>query len=173
MPRAKRYLEPGAIFHVMNRGSAKKNVFLDSADRNYFLSLLKELRRELYLKTFAYVLMGNHYHLLLKDDKMKLSEGMKSLSLAYTRWFNRKYKLDGPLFRGRFHSKRIEFESQLIATIDYIHLNPVKDGFVQKASEWQWSSIHYYLAAKPWPSWLEDARACGLVDGQFLSEVYT
>ncbi len=139
-----------AFYHVYNRGAGKQKIFLDSADKQKFISLFERYLLEqdeespypLYdAEVVAYCLMGNHYHLLLYQDAdpMAVSGLMKSVATAYTMYFNRKYKQSGHLFQGPFRASRISSESYLAHISRYIHLNP------QTYKTYHWSSLRYYI----------------------------
>lgn len=140
MPRGNRHLYPGAIFHVMNRGLAHRDVFLTQEDFLSFIEIFSNLELRFRVSVIAYCLMPNHFHLLMKDEDCRLSEALKHLSWQYVFHFNRRQDRDGPLFRGRFKSVRIESSNQLRHTIEYIHFNPVKAELSSTPEEWPWSS---------------------------------
>lgn len=154
MPRGNRWLEPGAIFHVMNRGVEHRSIFADKTDFEVFLKLLVESSQEFSLSVIGYCLMDNHFHLVVKDHSCKLSKMLRALSLKYVINFNRRHERDGPLFRGRFKSVRILSEEQLTRVIEYVHNNPAKAGLVSQPPQWQWSSSQYYTGLAQFPAWL-------------------
>ena len=154
MPRINRWLEPGAIFHVMNRGVDRVDIFWDDDDRRVFLKILEKVSVDFQCVILAYCLMGNHFHLLLRDEECSLSEMLRALSLKFVRHINLIHMRDGPLFRGRFKSVRVTTDEQLRSVIDYIHFNPLKDGFVQTARDWNWSSLRYYEDPDLMPDWM-------------------
>ena len=126
MARQWRIEYSGALYHVLSRGNGRQDTFLTDDDRVQFLDLLKEFSDRFGIEVYAYVLMGNHYHLLLKTPDANLSKGMQWFGTTYTRMFNLLNKRSGHLFQGRFKSIIIENETYLLRLSCYIHNNPVK-----------------------------------------------
>ncbi len=143
MPRTKRIYFPGALLHVFNRGNEKKEIFISDEDRIKFLYILKNSLSEFNFKIYAYVLMPNHFHLLIKDEDGKLPYIMKYILENYTMYFNYKYKRVGHLFQGRYKSILVE-EIYLKHVVRYIILNPVRSGLTEKLSDYKWSSYYEY-----------------------------
>ncbi len=154
MARPLRIEYPGAYYHVMNRGLARSNIFLDNHDRQRFLALIGETSKLWKVEVYAYCLMGNHYHLLLQTPNGGLSRAMRHLDGVYTQRFNRAHRRDGPLFRGRYRAILIEAEEYLLAVARYIHHNPVGAGIVSNMDHYRWSSHYGYLNKRKAPEWL-------------------
>lgn len=153
MARQLRVNFKNAWHHVMNRGAAFKNIFLSDLHREKFLNLIGEITERYQVEIHAYCLMHNHYHLLMNTPRGNLSESMAYLNSVYAGFFNKTQKTDGPLFRGRFKSTVIDYDDYLLRVSRYIHLNPVRAKFVEKAEEYKWSSYPAYLNLidkKPW-----------------------
>ena len=127
MARPLRINIPDGWYHVMSRGIEKRDIFTDNRDREHFLELLDKAVTQFGVLLHAYVLMGNHYHLLLQTPAANLSEAMQWLNVSYGIWYNRKHNRVGPLFQGRFKSKPVEENGAwaLSASV-YLHLNPVR-----------------------------------------------
>ena len=142
MARPLRIDLPGNWHHVMNRGTARREVFVQDEDRHDFLELMVQCRLRWSVRTHAYVLMGNHYHLFLEDEHGFLSRSMRHLDGAYTQRFNRRHHRDGSLFRGRFASKLVQHERYGQVLVDYIHNNPVRAGLILEAEDYPWSSSY-------------------------------
>jgi putative transposase len=153
MSRPLRIEFDGAFYHICARGNERKAIFKENKDKKHFLHLL-EFAHSKYQATFhAYVLMDNHYHLILETPKAGLSKIIHSLNTAYTLYFNKKYQRFGHLFQGRYRSVIIEADSYLLALSRYIHLNPVRAGIVKNPEDYPWSSYLAYIgkeAAQPW-----------------------
>ena len=114
-------------YHAMARGFERRVVFGDDRDRLHFLELLQELTTRYGVKLHAYVLLANHYHLLLQTPHANLSRAMQWLNVSYSVWFNRRHDRVGPLFQGRFKSVPIEGEGAwALQASEYLHLNPVR-----------------------------------------------
>ena len=155
MSRPLRIEYPDAYYHVMNRGLAYQDVFLDRSDREQFLNLLSECHEMWGIRVLAYCLLNNHYHLLIQTPQANLSRVMRHLDGLYTQRFNRKHKRDGPLFRGRYKAIIVDAEMYLLAVARYIHHNPVAAGRVKSPEAYEWSSCRIYLNERGRPEWLD------------------
>ncbi len=149
MPRQIRIEFPGAFYHVMARGDRREAIFEDDEDLRRFLDTLGEACGFTGWKIHAYVLMGNHYHLLVETAEANLVRGMTWLQGTYTKRYNARHRMSGHLFGGRYkavlvQAGRGEYYSCLL---DYIHLNPVRAGIVTVGKEldsYPWSSLVEY-----------------------------
>jgi putative transposase len=159
MPRQVRIQYPGAIYHVMARGDRREAIFRDEDDRRMFLSTLGDACGRTGWLCHAYVLMGNHYHLVIETPEPNLVAGMGWLQNAYTRRHNVRHRLWGHVFGGRYKAVLVDGgEGNYLGTlIDYVHLNPARAGLagVKEGLEvFPWSSLSYYLKSparrKPW-----------------------
>jgi putative transposase len=167
MARKPRVQYPGAIYHVMNRGDHREPIFKDDADRRRFLETLGEACFKAGWQVHAYCLMPNHFHLVVETPRANLVEGMKWFLGTYTNRFNRRHKLVGHLFSGRYKALLVDGESAgyLQTVCDYVHLNPARSNLVrqdQALGEYPWSSFPAYL--KPpgrRPAWLRVDRLLG------------
>lgn len=154
MSRPLRIEFPGAWHHVMNRGRRRENIFTSSEDYQAFLKVLHEAADLWGLKLAAYCLMSNHYHLLVHTPNGNLSRCMRHINGIYTQRFNRRWKTEGQLFRGRYKAILIEEDSHLLEVLRYVHRNPLRAGLVKNLKAFPWSSHHGYLsAARKW-DWL-------------------
>jgi len=131
MPRQPRLDAPGTLHHVMGRGIEKTKIFREDADREDFLSRLAELCERGFLSAYAWALMANHFHLLVKTRVQPLAKSMRKLLTGYVINFNRRHKRYGHLFQNRYKSIVCEEEPYLLELTRYIHLNPVRAGIVQ------------------------------------------
>ncbi|MGB9698048.1 MAG: transposase [Thermodesulfobacteriota bacterium] len=154
MVRPWRIQYTGAIYHVYSRGIEKRNIFYDDGDRQQFLKILGRMADRFRTKIFVYVLMPNHYHLLLKTGEGNLSRSMQWLGTAYTSWFNRRHHRSGHLFQGRFKSILVENNDYLLQLSCYVHRNPVRAGLVKRLAEYKWSSYLAYAYGRAHPKWL-------------------
>ena len=145
MARPLRITYPGAIYHVINRGCRKENIFYYDSDRENFLSRLTFSSQKYGIIVHGYCLMDNHFHLLIETPNEKLSEFMQLLQSGYANWFKVRHKLVGPLFQSRFKSVLVEDESYLVTLSAYIHLNPVRAGMIYNPSDYDWSTCALYL----------------------------
>jgi len=156
MPRPPRIEYEGAFHHVMNRGRHNQAIYLEDKDYEAFLTTLSEVTKEYHAVIHAYCLMSNHYHLLIETPKANLSQIMKHVNGLYTQRFNRKYKKDGALFRGRYKSILVDEEAYLLQLTRYIHRNPVevKKKMVKQLSDYRWSSYPAYINQTAAAEWL-------------------
>jgi len=161
MGRERRQHEEGGLYHIIARGNRKQPIFLDDQDRHYFLGRLQKCLEGSDCRLYAYVLMNNHFHLLLRAGKQPLWRLMHSLLLSYARYFNVRHGLSGHLFQGPYRSLRCERESHLLELVRYLHLNPVRAGLCDAPSEHPWSSHSDYRRAKG-PKWIHVEEALQL-----------
>jgi REP element-mobilizing transposase RayT len=138
----------------MSRGNDGAAVFYDDQDKARFLDALGEMSGRFEFSIFAYTLMDNHYHLLLKTHRANLSKGMQWLGVTFTRRFNNKHVRSGHLFQGRFKSIIVENDAYLMQLSFYIHRNPLRAGIVQRLTDYKWSSYPVYAYGKKPPDWL-------------------
>ncbi len=154
MARPLRIEYPNAWYHVMNRGRRGENIFSDKTDFEIFLGILQESSELFGCRVAAFCLMSNHYHLLLQTPLGNLSRVMRHVNGLYTQRYNRRQKVDGQLFRGRYKSLLVEEDSHLVELLRYIHRNPVRAHICKSVSDYRWSSHHVYVStAKKW-DWL-------------------
>ncbi len=145
MSRPLRITIPNLPFHVLNRGNNRQAIFLDSEDYDYFLGLLKRFKKELGFKLYHFCLMPNHIHLVMEPTvEGSLSKIMLKLTLAHTRYFNKKYKGVGHVWQGRYKSSLIDADDYFIWCGIYNELNPVRAGLIKNPKDWQWSSFRFY-----------------------------
>jgi REP element-mobilizing transposase RayT len=154
MGRPLRNDAPGNVHHIMNRGVDFGTVFFDDGCRLTFERLLGEAHDEYGLEFYAYCLMGNHFHLLVRDPDGAVSRAMQQLSSSYTRIVNGRVGRDGPLFRGRFTSVLVGSDDHLIAAAVYVHRNPIDLVPVDALDAYRWSSYPVYLGRRSTPTWL-------------------
>lgn len=155
-----------SYYHVYNRGAGGQKLFLDSSDKRKFLSLIRryvtpkddrddseKLYPEYEIDINAYCLMGNHFHMLVYqlEDKEALSGLMRSVSTAYSMYFNKKYKSHGHVFQSIFKASRIKDETYLLHITRYIHMNP------RTYMTYRWSSLGAYIG-KEYDEWLKPER---------------
>ena len=159
MPRKPRVEYAGAVYHVMSRGNHSQETFRTDGDCRTFLETLGEVCGRMGWKVHAYVLMGNHYHLLLETPEPNLVAGMQWLQGTYTQRFNARHREWGHLFQGRYKAIPVEpGGGYFLAVSTYIHLNPVRmngyDFEKGKLRDYRWSSYPAYVGKVQKPSWL-------------------
>jgi REP element-mobilizing transposase RayT len=129
---------PDLIHHVMARGIEGQSIFRDDKDRDGFLKRLMDgVGRAGGPQLYAWSLMSNHFHLLLRSGEEGLSLTMRRLMTGHAVTYNRRYKRQGHLFQNRYKSIVVEEESYFLELVRYIHLNPVRAGIVKSMEEWQ------------------------------------
>jgi len=138
MARKKR-MESIGYYHIVNRGVERRKIFMDEEDHLKFLEILDESAKTYAFEIYAYALMDNHYHLLLKTTALNLSLLMRQINSRYSIHFNKKQKRVGPLWQGRFKSWYVYDESYLKSLIKYIEFNPIKAKITQKIGEFRWA----------------------------------
>jgi len=143
--RARRKLDcPHFISHITQRAAGKEPLFVEERDYLSMLGLLKDISRNYSLGMYAFCLMPNHVHLLLRPEDENLYDAMRDLFSQYAMRFNRKYERKGHLFGGPYRQAVCLDDSYLLATSLYIHLNPVRAGLVREATAYRWSSSNLY-----------------------------
>lgn len=168
MARKTRIEFPGAVYHLLDRGDRREAIYRDETDRRRFLDTLGEVCRRTGWRVHAFVLMSNHYHLLVETPQPNLVAGMRWLQSTWAIRFNRRHRVSGHLFQGRYKSIVVDPEerSYLVVLSDYIHLNPVRAGLVKlegRLFDYQWSS-YPLAAARARPEWFEPSRVLGELD---------
>ncbi len=141
MPRGPRNDAPGAAHHVMLRGIERRSIFVDDTDRAEFVRRLTCLVPELGFRCFAWALMPNHVHLVVRSGPARLSRLMARLATGYACYFNRRHDRVGHLFQNRFRSRRVLDDTDLIGLVLYVCRNPLEAGIVARPLE---------LASHPW-----------------------
>lgn len=145
LSRQKRKLSLSKIYHIIVRGNERKNIFVDDEDRKKIIQILANKKKKDEYILYAYCLMNNHLHLLLKEEEDNISRIMKRINTAYAYYFNKKYNRVGHVFQNRFKSESVENDRYLISLIRYIHNNPVKAKIVNQPQQYKWSSYWLYL----------------------------
>ncbi len=146
MPRIARQYSQTGLYHVVYRGISRQNIFEEDSDYIKKINIISELKQEMQFEVYAYCLMTNHVHLLLKENSIgDISLIMKRLLVKYVGWFNKKYERSGALVANRYKSQPLETDEYLLSVIRYIHQNPLKANLVQALSDYRWSSYLEYL----------------------------
>lgn len=166
MARRPRLQYRGAIYHVMARGNRKSAIFAHDHDRERFLDIVGTAAERYEIRSPAFCLMGNHYHLAVDTPRGNLSAAMRYINGVYAQYSNRRHQQTGHVFEGRFTSVLVENDVYLRNLVAYIVLNPVKAGLVKNVAEWKWSSYAATagLSAAPpfltldWMEWLFESR---------------
>ncbi len=148
MPRKPRTISSTGIYHIILRSVNQHIIFEEDADYQKYLYILSDCKIKFDIDIYAYCLMDNHIHLLIYSIPESLPGFFQSLGSRFVRWYNSKYIRSGHLFQERFHSRAVEDNSHFLATLVYIHNNPVKANIVQYPYEYRWSSYHAFYGQK-------------------------
>ena len=155
MPRKGRIDAPGALHHIIIRGIEKKVIFREDKDRERFLSRLGEVLLDTATPCFAWALMSNHAHFLVRTGSVPIATVMRRQLTGYAQEFNRRYRRHGQLFQNRYKSILCEEDAYLLELVRYIHLNPVRAGVVEnleRLKDYKWSGHSVLLGEgeRPW-----------------------
>ena len=146
MARKKRIWYPGAIYHVISRGTRKAEIFKDHNDYIRFLEYLEKVRKMYPFDIHTLCLMTNHFHMLVETQDFDLSLIMQKFLSQYAQSFNLKYNYTGHLFESRYTASIIEDESYFLEVSRYIHLNPVRANMVNEPQAYDYSSYRLFAA---------------------------
>jgi putative transposase len=154
MSRQLRIEFSGAIYHIVQRGLERKNIFITDKDRVRFLSYLRNASRKYNCLILTYCLMSNHFHFILKTMRSNLSKIMHYLNASYATYYNVRLGRVGPLYQGRYKSILVQEGRYLQHLSRYIHLNPVRANIVKDPIDYPYSSYEYFVCKKEEPEWL-------------------
>jgi putative transposase len=154
MARPLRLAFAGGVSHVTARGNERKAIVRDEVDRARFVDTLAAMLDRYRVRCHAWVLMTNHYHLLLETPSPNLSPALRYLNGVYTQAFNRRHRRVGHLFQGRFQAIVVEKDAYLLELCRYVVLNPVRAGVVPAPRAYPWSSYRATAGLTEAPAWL-------------------
>ena len=177
MTRKTRKEFKGAWHHLMNRGARRWPIFWDNRDRYMFLNTLADTVERFSIEVHVFSLMPTHFHVFGRSILGNMSRAMQYLSSTYTLKFNKRHRLDGPLFRGRFKNQIVGNRGYQRHLVAYIHLNPIEDGLAKKLTDRCWTSHRAYLGLDSTPPWLVTQYLLNLFGGseplnQFVTNVH-
>lgn len=155
MARPLRPLVAGGLYHVTSNATGRDSLFLQNAERGFFLRLFEGVVSRLQWRCRSYCLLGTHYHLLVETPEANLDRGMQRLNGQYAQWFNQQHERRGHLVGDRYHSVLIERESHALEVVRYIARNPVRAGLCRSPENWPWSSYAATIGMAPPPAFLE------------------
>ncbi|MCU1347736.1 MAG: hypothetical protein JWO56_766 [Acidobacteria bacterium] len=162
MARPLRLEFPDALYHVTSRGNEQRPIVKSDRDRKAFLGFLEKAAVRFRWSVTAYVLMTNHFHLVVQTPEANLSRGMHWLNGSYAAWFNRVHERSGHLYQGRFGAQLIEKETHLMEVLRYVALNPLRANMVQRLEKYRWSSYRATAGFDPAPKWLDVGSALAM-----------
>jgi len=151
MPRPLRPIDDGLIYHVINRGNNRQDVFHKAEDFAAFLEALGDLKARKPFALFGYCLLNNHFHLLIQPQETSISRIMQSLLVSHTQRYHKHYRSGGHVWQGRFKSPVIQNDEHLLTVLRYIEANPLRAGLVKRAADYQWSSYAAHGEGAPNP----------------------
>jgi REP element-mobilizing transposase RayT len=144
MARRLRIQYQDAIYHVMARGNSRQKIVRDDNDRNRLQDYLGRTSIRCGWRVYAFAIMSNHLHVVLKTPQPNLARGMQAFLSAYANGFSRRHRFGGHVFQGRYRAELVEDESYLWTVTRYVHLNPVRARLVEQPAAWDWSSYPGY-----------------------------
>ncbi|SFF92873.1 REP element-mobilizing transposase RayT [Desulfotomaculum arcticum] len=144
MGRKPRVEYAGALYHVIQRGNNREYIFDKDEDKTFLLKDIKDRKVGTGFKLYGYVIMDNHYHLVLQVEDEPLSKLMHLINSSYGRYYNREHNRTGHVYDGRYKVIPIQNERYLMAVLRYVHRNPVRAGICSQVNKYSWSSDEYY-----------------------------
>lgn len=145
MPRTARKIGETGVYHIMLRGINRQIIFQDDKDILRFLDTLRNYKELSGFQLFAYCIMDNHVHLLIKESDEPMSTIVKRISSSYVFWYNKRYERCGHLFQERFRSEAVDDDEYFLTVLRYIHQNPVKAEISDGVDDYKWSSYKEYI----------------------------
>jgi len=155
MVRPLRIEFPGAVYHITSRGDRREPIAKDDVDRSLFLEVVGQAAHRFDARVWAYCFTGHHYHLVLHTREANLSRLMRQINGVYTQSFNRRHRLSGHLFQGRFKAVLVDRDSYLLEVCRYVDLNPVRARMVKRPDAYAWSSYRALAGLASRPDWLD------------------
>lgn len=144
MPRPVRPIADGLIYHVINRGNNRQNVFHKPGDYQAFLQALADIKERKPFQLYGYCLMSNHFHLLIKPTGASISRIVQGLLVTHTQRYHKHHHSGGHVWQGRFKSPVVQNDEHLLAVLRYIEANPLRARIVRRAEDYRWSSYHVH-----------------------------
>ena len=156
MPRLPRAVADGLVYHALNRGNRRADVFHKPGDFDAFVAAIAEARRHLPVDLFGYCLMPDHFHLVLRPrEDGDLGRWMRRLLTTHAKRYHLHYGTSGHVWQGRFKAFPIQDDGHLVTVLPYVERNPLRAELVGRAEPWKWSSLAGRLAGDP-ELWLEE-----------------
>ncbi len=143
--RGRRKFSKTQIYHILTEGNERKDIFIDNEDKAKILSILSNKNQNESFKVYAFCIMNNHLHLVLKEKNSDISTIMRRINTSYAKYFNKKYNRVGHVFHDRFKSEAIETNDDLLEVVKYIHKNPIRTNICNNMIEYKWSSFIDYI----------------------------
>jgi putative transposase len=167
MARRLRIQYPGATYHLMARGNGGQDIVCDDADRDRLVENLGRAAIRCSWKVYAFAVMSNHLHVVLKTPRPNLARGMQSFLSAYANGWARRHGFSGHVFQGRYRTELVEDETYLWTVTRYVHLNPVRARLVEDPAKWNWSSYRGYSRDRRRLEWVAYDELLAAWAGEF------
>jgi putative transposase len=165
MGRLPRAVDEGLIYHALNRGNNRADVFVEDSDHLAFLQALGQTQSRYPFKLFGYCFMTNHFHLLLQPGTgQSISRILQSLTVTHTWRYHKGHSSSGHVWQGRFKSPVIQNDDHLLVVLRYIEANPIRAGMVTDPGDYQWSSYQYHGLGRP------DALLCSFPEWEQMGQ---
>jgi REP element-mobilizing transposase RayT len=158
---------PDAIYHLMARGNGRQDIVRDDLDRERLQAHLGRAAVRCSWRVYAFTIMSNHLHLVLRTPQPNLSRGMQSFLSAYANGWSRRHHFSGHVFQGRYRAELVEDESYLWTVTRYVHLNAVRARLVEHPASWNWSSFPGYAHRSRRLEWVAYDELLASWDGAF------
>jgi len=162
MARKPRIHVAGGFYHVILRGNARQNIFLDKDDRDIWQSIVRRTLKNYDHRLHAFCWMTNHVHMAMQAGIEPLGKAMSFLASQYARRFNLRHHRSGHLFERRYRAILVQEEAYLKELVRYIHMNPVRAGMVDAPCGYKWSSHNIYL----------DQQKRGLLSNKYVLDLF-
>ena len=139
----KRNFQKNAYYHIFNRGNNREQIFKNPEDKKLFINLLYRYHNGIDLYIDSYVVMDNHFHLILRTGNMPnfVSRYMQKICTSYAMNINPKYKRVGHIFQGRYQARYLRYKKDLQQARTYLKQNPIKEGYVKKGGDYPWGKF--------------------------------
>lgn len=164
MGRKPRLEYPGGVYHIIQRGNNREYIFGNDHDKRFIIDLIKEYRDKLKFDLYGYVIMSNHYHLILKLSDVPLQDIMHRINNKYSRNFNKTYNRTGHVFENRYKGILVIDDKYLLSLLRYVHQNPVLARMCKWVSDYPWSSDRLYRL---------NNKSNGIVNIGFILDIFT
>lgn len=164
MGRKPRLEYPDGVYHIIQRGNNREYIFGNDHDKRFIIDLIKEYRDKFKFDLYGYVIMSNHYHLILKLSDVPLQDIMHRINNKYSRNFNKTYNRTGHVFENRYKGILVIDDKYLLSLLRYVHQNPVLAKMCKRVSDYPWSSDRLYRL---------NNKSNGIVNIDFILDIFT
>ncbi|MCE5223038.1 transposase [bacterium] len=147
MPRKARQISESGILHIMMRGINKQPIFFQEEHYQYFFYLMRKAKEKCHMALYAYCLMPNHTHFLIRSFDENPGKFIHHIGTSYAQHYNKIFSRVGHLFQDRYKSEVVQNDEYFIAILRYIHYNPIKAGLCKQIEEYPWSSFNDYISS--------------------------